>query len=166
MVYPSSPLLQEMDHLPTDVNLLALKAGDTVGLLCKCSGTLHFFLNGAHIAKLPCTVPKGVYGVVDLYGQCVKVTLKPLTPWSEETSSYQRNASLNQQRFFSAQAPPFSLQAFPSSMPQPAKRPPVQGPSLSPKRPGLLLGDCSYHSLCNELVRDVLLLPGKRQVWC
>ena len=34
------------------------------------------------MVKLPCTLPKDVYGLADLCGQCVKVTLRPLIPWS------------------------------------------------------------------------------------
>eukprot|EP00731_Ephydatia_muelleri_P022394 Em0014g985a len=73
---------QEVDQLPDEINFHDLKVGDTVGLLYTNSGTLHLFMNGAHVVTLPCTVPVGVYGLVDLYGQCVKVSLRPLTPWS------------------------------------------------------------------------------------
>ena len=71
-----------MDQLPDEINFHDLKVGDTVGLLYTNSGTLHLFINGAHMVTLPCTVPMGVYGLVDLYGQCVKVSVRPLTPWS------------------------------------------------------------------------------------
>ena len=71
-----------MDQLPDEINFHDLKVGDTVGLLYTNSGTLHLFMNGAHVVTLPCTVPVGVYGLVDLCGQCVKVSLRPLTPWS------------------------------------------------------------------------------------
>ena len=73
-----------MGNLPANIDLLALKVGDTVGLLCQSSGALHFFLNGVHMVKLPCTVPKDVYGLVDLHGRCVKVTLRPLMSQSIE----------------------------------------------------------------------------------
>eukprot|EP00731_Ephydatia_muelleri_P022384 Em0014g975a len=73
---------QEVDQLPDEINFHDLNVGDTVGLLYTNSGTLHLFINGAHVVTLPCTVPVGVYGLVDLYGQCVKVSLRPLTPWS------------------------------------------------------------------------------------
>ena len=71
-----------MDQLPDEINFHDLKVEDTVGLLYTNSGTLHLFINGAHMVTLPCTVPMGVYGLVDLYGQCVKVSLRPLTSWS------------------------------------------------------------------------------------
>ena len=71
-----------MGELPGDIDLHGLKVGDTVGLLYTSSGTLHFFFNGVNMVKLPYAVPMGVYGLVDLHGQCVKVTLRPLTPWS------------------------------------------------------------------------------------
>ena len=77
-----------MGQLPGDIDLHDLKAGDTVGLLHSCSGTLHFFLNGVHMVRLPCIVPKDVYGLVDLYGQCVKVSLRPLIPWEKDEPRY------------------------------------------------------------------------------
>lgn len=77
-----NPLPQEVGQLPGNISFHNLKAGDTVGLLYEDSGTLHFFLNGVHMVQLPCTVPKGVYGFVDIYGQCVKVILRPLIYWS------------------------------------------------------------------------------------
>ena len=124
---PSSPLLQEMDHLPADINLLALKVGDTVGLLRQGSGALHFFLNGVHMVKLPCTVPEGVYGLVDLYGQCVKVTLRPLTTWCDEVMSSGMRSS-SQPSPFTAQATPFTAQAtpfIPQATPFTAQAPPI-----------------------------------------
>ena len=72
-----------MGQLPGDIDIHGLKAGDTVGLLHSSNGTLHFFLNGVHMVRLPCTVPNDVYGLVDLYGQCVKVSLKPLIHWEK-----------------------------------------------------------------------------------
>ena len=49
-----------MDQLPDEINFHDLKVGDTVGLLYTNSGTLHLFINGAHVVTLPCTVPVGV----------------------------------------------------------------------------------------------------------
>ena len=89
-----------MDQLPDEINFHDLKVGDTVGLLYTNSGTLHLFINGAHMVTLPCTVPMGVYGLVDLYGQCVKVSLRPPTPWSGGSSLYVMadKSALDQQR--------------------------------------------------------------------
>ena len=74
-----------MDQLPDEINFHDLKVGDIVGLLYTNAGTLHLFINGAHVVRLACAVPMGVYGLVDLYGQCVKLCLRPLTPWSGES---------------------------------------------------------------------------------
>ena len=71
-----------MDQLPGEINFQDLKVGDTVGLLYTNSGTLHLFINGAHMVTLPCTVPMDVYGLVDLCGMCSMVSLRPLTPWT------------------------------------------------------------------------------------
>ena len=170
-----------MDHLPADINLLNLKVGDTVGLLRHISGALHFFLNGVDMVKLPCTVPEGVYGVVDLYGQCVKVALKP---WHDEVSpgvkpslqgpftvqaapfAVQATPFIPQATPFATQATPFTTQAAPISLPAPADRRPLSlpGPTALPKVLGvpweLPLEICNYQNTCNKLVCESLLLPG------
>ena len=171
----SSPLQQEVDHLPGDVKDLALKVGDMVGLLYKSSGTLHFFLNGTPVAKFSCTVPTGAYGLVDLYGQCVKVALRPLTPWSEDTS-YLRNASLNQQKLFSIQAGATGSVLdllLPTGADTTAAAAAAVLPVV-PRRQGgsnwevQESGKCAYQNLCNRLVCNGLLLPGTYNcgIWC
>ncbi len=72
-------LLQEKLQLhDPSVDLLNLKPGGTVGMLCRPSGTLQFYVNGEPIPQPPLKVPKTCYAVVDLYGRCSRVQLQPL----------------------------------------------------------------------------------------
>ncbi|XP_066158319.1 neuralized-like protein 4 isoform X2 [Euwallacea fornicatus] len=57
------------------VNLDRLQVGDRVGLVRKENGQLHFFVNGVDQGSAANNVPDKVYGVIDLYGQCVAVSL-------------------------------------------------------------------------------------------
>ncbi|XP_076270318.1 neuralized E3 ubiquitin protein ligase 4 isoform X2 [Rhynchophorus ferrugineus] len=57
------------------VNLDRLQVGDRVGLVRKENGQLHFFVNGVDQGSAANNVPEKVYGVVDLYGQAVGVTI-------------------------------------------------------------------------------------------
>ena len=72
-------------RLPGRSNLLSLKAGHTIGILCRLQ-SLHFFVNGSHVARLTQRIPERRYVVVDLYGQCCKVELKPLVPLNAKLS--------------------------------------------------------------------------------
>lgn len=51
------------------------KAGDTVGVVRREDGTLHFFVNGMTQGPAAWNVPPGVYAVVDLYGQAAQATI-------------------------------------------------------------------------------------------
>ncbi|KOB72162.1 Uncharacterized protein OBRU01_12698 [Operophtera brumata] len=50
------------------------KEGDTVGMMRKGNGKLHYFINGVDQGVATDKVPPQVWGVVDLYGMTVKVT--------------------------------------------------------------------------------------------
>ena len=51
------------------------QVGDTVGVMRKDSGAVHFFVNGTDLGCAAQGVPANVYGVVDLFGQCAQVTV-------------------------------------------------------------------------------------------
>lgn len=53
----------------------ALQAGDTVGVVRKEDGSLHFFVNGVPQGPAAWNVPPSVYAVVDLYGQAAQATI-------------------------------------------------------------------------------------------
>lgn len=54
---------------------LLLQAGDTVGVVRKEDGSLHFFVNGVPQGPAAWNVPPSVYAVVDLYGQAAQATI-------------------------------------------------------------------------------------------
>ena len=49
--------------------------GDRIGLIRKSSGALHYFINGVDQGVATSKAPQTVWGVVDLYGMAVKVTI-------------------------------------------------------------------------------------------
>lgn len=54
---------------------MSLQAGDTVGVVRKEDGSLHFFVNGVAQGPAAWNVPSSVYAVVDLYGQAAQATI-------------------------------------------------------------------------------------------
>lgn len=55
--------------------ILVSQAGDTVGVVRKDDGSLHFFVNGVPQGPAAWNVPPSVYAVVDLYGQAAQATI-------------------------------------------------------------------------------------------
>ena len=49
--------------------------GDRISLIRKSNGTMHYFINGVDQGVASTSCPKPVWGVVDLYGMAVKVTI-------------------------------------------------------------------------------------------
>ncbi|KAM7026312.1 LOW QUALITY PROTEIN: neuralized-like protein 4, partial [Acridotheres tristis] len=70
VMHNGTTVLDEYGH-----NLDRLKAGDTVGVVRRDDGTLHFFVNGAPQGPAAWNVPPNVYAVVDLYGQAAQATI-------------------------------------------------------------------------------------------
>ncbi|KAJ8401738.1 hypothetical protein AAFF_G00377090 [Aldrovandia affinis] len=58
-----------------DFSLDELQEGDHIGLMRKASGALHFYINSIDQGVAAAQTPGAVYGVVDLYGMAVKVTI-------------------------------------------------------------------------------------------
>ncbi|CAH2034233.1 unnamed protein product, partial [Iphiclides podalirius] len=56
-------------------NLDELREGDTVGMMRKSCGHLHYYINGIDQGVATDNVDQHVWGVVDLYGMTVKVTI-------------------------------------------------------------------------------------------
>ena len=48
---------------------------DRVGIMRRSNGCLHFFINGEDQGVAVTGLPEAVYGVVDLYGAAVQVSL-------------------------------------------------------------------------------------------
>ncbi len=61
-----------------------MQAGDTVGVVRKEDGSLHFFVNGVAQGPAAWNVPPSVYAVVDLYGQAAQATIMDDMGESEE----------------------------------------------------------------------------------
>nr|XP_058972129.1 neuralized-like protein 4 [Pocillopora verrucosa] len=59
----------------SSINLETLQAGDTIGILKKSTGSLHFLINGQDQGEAASNLPSNVYGAVDIYGAAVKVSI-------------------------------------------------------------------------------------------
>uniref|UniRef100_A0A670Z775 Neuralized-like protein 4 n=1 Tax=Pseudonaja textilis TaxID=8673 RepID=A0A670Z775_PSETE len=70
VMHNGTTILDEYGH-----NLDRLKAGDTVGVVRKEDGTLHFFVNGVAQGPAAWNVPPNIYAVADLYGQAAQATI-------------------------------------------------------------------------------------------
>ncbi|KAK9882477.1 hypothetical protein WA026_021818 [Henosepilachna vigintioctopunctata] len=58
-----------------DYNLDELSEGDRVGMMRKPNGDLHYFINGIDQGIAAHRVPPVVWGVIDLYGMTIKVSI-------------------------------------------------------------------------------------------
>ncbi|KAG5890383.1 hypothetical protein JTB14_029747 [Gonioctena quinquepunctata] len=58
-----------------DFNLDELTEGDRVGMMRKPDGNLHYFINGLDQGIAAQRVPVTVWGVIDLYGMTIKVSI-------------------------------------------------------------------------------------------
>ncbi|XP_050309268.1 neuralized-like protein 4 [Anthonomus grandis grandis] len=85
-------------HEQYGVNLDRLQVGDRVGLVRKENGQLHFFVNGVDQGSAANNVPEKVYGVIDLYGQCVAVSLMDMYDHASPDSN---NGSLSNATLYS-----------------------------------------------------------------
>ncbi|XP_059483047.1 neuralized-like protein 4 [Neocloeon triangulifer] len=56
-------------------DLDTVRAGNRIGVVRHANGNLHFYLNGEDQGIACQNVPSGIYGVIDLYGQCSQVTI-------------------------------------------------------------------------------------------
>lgn len=78
-----------------DFNLDELQEGDKIGLIRKANGTLHYYINDIDQGVAATKVPQTVWGVVDLYGMAVKVTvLEGLSQSSQDDNLVNRMTSL------------------------------------------------------------------------
>ncbi|CAG9771302.1 unnamed protein product [Ceutorhynchus assimilis] len=80
------------------VNLDRLQVGDRVGLVRKENGQLHFFVNGVDQGSAASNVPEKLYGVIDLYGQCVAVSLIDIYDYASPDTN---NSSLSNATLYS-----------------------------------------------------------------
>ena len=55
--------------------IFLLQEGDRIGLIRKSNGHLHYYINGEDQGVASNETPATIWGVVDLYGMAVKVTI-------------------------------------------------------------------------------------------
>ena len=70
---------QEQSILSSGVSLDKLVVGDRVGLMSTPENFVFLFINGEELEKLQYHPVSEKYGLVDLFGQCDEVLLRPLT---------------------------------------------------------------------------------------
>ncbi|XP_013115152.2 neuralized-like protein 4 [Stomoxys calcitrans] len=58
-----------------EFNLDELREGDRVGMMRKANGNLHYYINGQDQGVAATRVPSTLWGVIDLYGMTIKVTI-------------------------------------------------------------------------------------------
>lgn len=81
-----------------EFNLDELREGDRIGMVRKANGDLHFYINGLDQGVAANNVPACVWGVVDLYGMTVKVTIVNRDEREEQNLITRRNTSLRDQQ--------------------------------------------------------------------
>lgn len=65
----------DYDQIYLKKSLISSQAGDTIGILKKSTGSLHFLINGQDQGEAASNLPSNVYGAVDIYGAAVKVSI-------------------------------------------------------------------------------------------
>lgn len=55
-----------------------LNVSDRIGVVRTSKGELVFYINGEAQGEAATNIPKNVYGLVNLYGKCVQVSIYPL----------------------------------------------------------------------------------------
>jgi len=75
-------------------NLDELAEGDRIGMMRRSNGNLHYFINGQDQGVAASRVSDQVWGVVDLYGMTVKVTIVDRDERDEQNLITRRNLAL------------------------------------------------------------------------
>ncbi|XP_018330775.1 neuralized-like protein 4 isoform X2 [Agrilus planipennis] len=74
-----------------DFNLDELCEGDRVGMMRKPNGDLHYFINGLDQGIAAQRIPSTVWGVIDLYGMTIKVSIVERDEREEQNLMTRRN---------------------------------------------------------------------------
>ena len=80
-----------------EFNLDELNEGDRIGMMRKSNGNLHFYINGLDQGVAATKVPQQMWGVVDLYGMTVKVTIVDRDERDEQNLITRRNVAMREQ---------------------------------------------------------------------
>ncbi len=73
-----------------------LSEGDRIGMIRKGNGNLHFYINGLDQGVAATRVPNQMWGVVDLYGMTVKVTIVDRDERDEQNLITRRNVAMRE----------------------------------------------------------------------
>lgn len=78
-----------------EFNLDELREGDRVGMMRKSNGNLHYYINGRDQGVAATRVPQTLWGVIDLYGMTIKVTIVDRDEREQQNLVTRRNNILN-----------------------------------------------------------------------
>ncbi|XP_024082725.1 neuralized-like protein 4 isoform X2 [Cimex lectularius] len=79
-----------------EFNLDDLKIGDRIGMMRKSNADLHYFINSLDQGVAASQVPSPIWGVVDLYGMTLKVTIVDRDEREEQNLITRRNTVLRE----------------------------------------------------------------------
>lgn len=79
-----------------EFNLDELREGDRVGMMRKSNGNLHYFINGRDQGIAATRVAQTLWGVIDLYGMTIKVTIVDRDEREQKNLVTRRNNTVSQ----------------------------------------------------------------------
>lgn len=77
-----------------EFNLDELREGDRIGMMRKSNGNLHYYINGRDQGIAATRVAQTLWGVIDLYGMTIKVTIVDRDEIEEQNLVTRRNNAL------------------------------------------------------------------------
>lgn len=80
-----------------EFNLDELREGDRVGMMRKSNGNLHYYINGQDQGVAATRVAPTLWGVIDLYGMTIKVTIVDRDEREQQNLVTRRNNVLSMQ---------------------------------------------------------------------
>lgn len=78
-----------------EFNLDELREGDRVGMMRRSNGNLHYFINGRDQGIAANRVSQTLWGVIDLYGMTIKVTIVDPDEAEQQNLQMRRNTNLH-----------------------------------------------------------------------
>lgn len=91
-----------------DFNLDELNEGDRVGMMRKPNGDLHYFINGSDQGVAAQRVPCSTWGVIDLYGMTIKVSIVERDEREEHNLNMRRSTRVEEQLYPAIETQPVS----------------------------------------------------------
>lgn len=80
-----------------EFNLDELREGDRVGMMRKSNGNLHYYINGQDQGVAATRVAQTLWGVIDLYGMTIKVTIVDRDEREQQNLVTRRNNIISMQ---------------------------------------------------------------------